>query len=95
MHASHKLVKTYMKLAEEPSNVCNVAFQEFVEHNHVGLLSEEDVVREVLNDLCNDHQAPTQHRDAFLRKFNIHCFRSDDSRGNKAVIEGSMYIEPL
>ena len=60
-----------MHLGEESGDICNIAFQELVQNRHVSFFAKEYVVCQILDDLRNDHQTPTQYHIVFLGYFNI------------------------
>lgn len=53
---------TYVEVAQETSDHDDIIPEELVERGHVGLFSEEHIVREVLDDFRDNHK-PSLHND--------------------------------
>ena len=51
--------KTHVEITKEPGHIYDVPFEEIVESDHMRLLPEEYVVRQILDDLGNQHEAAT------------------------------------
>jgi hypothetical protein len=52
-------VCAHVNFAEVACDIHDILLQESVEANHVGLLAEEDIVCEILNDLRDYHKTPS------------------------------------
>lgn len=73
-------IDTCIELAKEPSHIDDVVSEEIIQRNHVSLFAEEDVVREVLDDLRDDHETTTNDTAVVLRYLHIDDIRRDHSR---------------
>lgn len=76
---------TNIDFAQITRDIRDVGFQEVVQANHVSLLPEEDIVRQVLHDLCYDHQTPADDSTIISGDHNINNFGGDDGWRNEAI----------
>jgi hypothetical protein len=76
---------TYINFTDEACNVHNVVLQERVQSNIVRLFAEEDIVRKILDDFCDDHEPPSNDDFLLFWYFHVDRFRGNDSRRYKST----------
>ena len=73
-----------MKFTQKASNVRDVPLEKLVQDRHMLLLAEENVVRQVLNDLRYHHQ-PAADVGMGLRYLHVHDFGRNNGRRDESA----------
>jgi hypothetical protein len=70
-----------MQLRQKASHISNVVSQEYVQCYHMGFFTKENIVRQVLYDLRNNHESsPERCTVVSFRNLDIDCLGRNDSR---------------
>lgn len=75
---------THIDFTQVACYVNDMVSQKIIENNHVRFLSEEDVVREILNDLGDNHQTLSNDHVVLCRHFYIDHFRRNHRGGDES-----------
>lgn len=74
----------YIEVAQETSDDDDIVLEEVIERSHVDLFPEEHIVREVLDNLRNDHEPSPHSSLVFLWQLDVDRVWGYDRRGNKS-----------
>jgi hypothetical protein len=70
-----------MQLRQKASHISNVVSEKVIQRYHMGFFTKEDVVRQVLNDLRNNHESSAERYTVLsLRNLDIDYLGRNDRR---------------
>ena len=74
-----------MELRQETSHISNVVSEELIQCYHMRFFTKEDIVRQVLYDLRNNHESSAERYTVLsLRNLDVDYFGRNDSRRDES-----------